>query len=160
MSTPLISADNTWALMAITCGWAAFSIYAEQTWKWASKVSGAIVALIGALVLTNLGIIPTNCVWFDDIVWGYVVPMAIPMLLLSCDIRKIGREAGKILIIFMIGAIGTSVGLQGAGQPCKGSGRRSCYDDRLLHRRYCKLRCNGKCISGTRRHNIRSGCSG
>ena len=57
MSTPLISADNTWALMAITCGWAAFSIYAEQTWKWASKVSGAIVALIGALVLTNLGII-------------------------------------------------------------------------------------------------------
>ena len=48
MSTPLISADNTWALMAITCGWAAFSIYAEQTWKWASKVSGAIVALIGA----------------------------------------------------------------------------------------------------------------
>ena len=110
MSTPLISADNTWALMAITCGWAAFSIYAEQTWKWASKVSGAIVALIGALVLTNLGIIPTNCVWFDDIVWGYVVPMAIPMLLLSCDIRKIGREAGKILVIFMIGAIGTSVG--------------------------------------------------
>ena len=30
MSTPLISADNTWALMAITCGWAAFSIYADM----------------------------------------------------------------------------------------------------------------------------------
>lgn len=109
-STPLISADNTWALMAITCGWAAFSIYAEQTWKWASKLSGAIVALLGALILTNLGVIPTNCVWFDDIVWGYVVPMAIPMLLLSCDIRKIGKESGKILIIFLIGSIGTTVG--------------------------------------------------
>lgn len=106
----LISGENTWALMAITCGWAAFSIYAEQTWKWASKVSGAIVALLGALILTNLGIIPTNCVWFDDIVWGYVVPMAIPLLLLSCDIRKIGKEAGKILIIFLIGAVGTTVG--------------------------------------------------
>ena len=106
----LISGDNTWALMAITCGWAAFSIYAEQTWKWASKVSGAIVALVGALVLTNLGIIPTNCVWFDDICWGFAVPMAIPMLLLSCDIRKIGREAGKILILFLIGAVGTTVG--------------------------------------------------
>lgn len=58
MSTPLISADNTWALMAITCGWAAFSIYAEQTWKWASKVSGAIVALIGALVLNKPGYHP------------------------------------------------------------------------------------------------------
>lgn len=106
----LISGDNTWALMAITCGWAAFSIYAEQTWKWASKVSGAIVALVGALVLTNLGIIPTNCVWFDDICWGFAVPMAIPMLLLSCDIRKIGKEAGKILILFLIGAVGTTVG--------------------------------------------------
>ncbi|MBQ7759435.1 DUF819 family protein [Anaerotignum sp.] len=110
MSTPLISADNTWALMAITCGWAAFSIYAEQTWAWASKISGAIVALLGALILTNLGIIPTNCVWFDDIVWGFVVPMAIPLLLLTCDIRKIGREAGKILIVFLFGSIGTTVG--------------------------------------------------
>ncbi|WP_458397176.1 DUF819 family protein [Anaerotignum sp.] len=109
-STPLISPDNTWALMAITCGWAAFSIYAEQTWAWASKMSGAIVALLGALILTNVGIIPTNCVFFDDIVWGYVVPMAIPLLLLSCDIRKIGREAGKILIIFLIGAVGTAIG--------------------------------------------------
>lgn len=109
-STPLISADNTWALMAITCGWAAFSIYAEQTWAWASKISGAIVALLGALILTNLGIIPTNCVFFDDIVWGFVVPMAIPLLLMSCDIRKIGKEAGKLLIIFLIGAVGTAVG--------------------------------------------------
>ena len=109
-STPLISPDNTWALMAITCGWAAFSIYAEQTWAWASKMSGAIVALLGALILTNVGIIPTNCVFFDDIVWGYVVPMAIPLLLLSCDIRKIGKEAGKILIIFLIGSVGTTVG--------------------------------------------------
>lgn len=109
-STPLISADNTWALMAITCGWAAFSIYAEQTWAWASKISGAIVALLGALILTNLGIIPANCVFFDDIVWGFVVPMAIPLLLMSCDIRKIGKEAGKLLIIFLIGAIGTAVG--------------------------------------------------
>ena len=109
-STPLISPDNTWALMAITCGWAAFSIYAEQTWTWASKMSGAIVALLGALILTNVGIIPTNCVFFDDIVWGFVVPMAIPLLLLSCDIRKIGREAGKILVVFFFGAIGTTLG--------------------------------------------------
>jgi uncharacterized membrane protein len=36
--------------------------------------------------------------------------MAIPLLLLSCDIRKIGQEAGKILVIFLFGAIGTSIG--------------------------------------------------
>ncbi|WMI80539.1 DUF819 family protein [Anaerotignum sp. MB30-C6] len=106
--TTLISADNTWALMAITCGWVAFSIYAEQTWAWASKLSGAIIALIGALLLTNLKIIPTNAPWFDDIIWGYVVPLAIPLLLLQCDIRKIWKESGKLLIIFLIGSVGTT----------------------------------------------------
>lgn len=110
MQTSFIHPDNTWALMAITCGWAAFSIYAEQTWKWAAKLSGVVVALLGALVLTNLGIIPTNCVFFDEIIWGYVVPMAIPLLLLNCDIRKIGRESGRILILFLIGSVGTFLG--------------------------------------------------
>ncbi|MDD3394113.1 MAG: DUF819 domain-containing protein [Clostridia bacterium] len=108
-STTWISADNTWALMAITCGWVAFSIYAEQTWAWASKVSGAIIALAGALILTNLNIIPTNAPWFDDVIWGYVVPLAIPLLLLQCDIRKIWKESGKLLVIFLIGSIGTTV---------------------------------------------------
>ncbi len=105
-----ISAENTWALMAITCGWTAFSIYAEQTWKWASRLSSCIIALLGALLLTNFNIIPANCVFFDDIIWGYVVPMAIPMLLLTCDIQKVGRESGRILIIFLIGSIGTTIG--------------------------------------------------
>ncbi|WP_317854145.1 DUF819 domain-containing protein [Chakrabartyella piscis] len=120
-STTFISADNTWALMAITCGWVAFSIYAEQTWAWASKLSGAIIALIGALVLTNLNIIPTSAVWFDDIIWGYVVPLAIPLLLLQCDIRKIWKDSGRMLIIYLIGAIGTATSAMLAYTLLKGS---------------------------------------
>ncbi len=108
METTFISPDNTWALMAITCGWVAFAIYAEQTWKWASKVSGAIIALLGALVLSNTGIIPTSAPWFDDIIWGYVIPLAIPLLLLQCDIRKIWKESGRLLIIYLIGAAATT----------------------------------------------------
>lgn len=110
MNETLISADNTWALMAITCGWVAVSIWMEQRFTWASKVSGAIIALIGALVLTNFNIIPTHAPWFDDIVWGYVVPLAIPLLLLQCDMRKIWRESGRLLIIFLIGSCGTMAG--------------------------------------------------
>lgn len=105
----LISPDNTLALMAITCAVVAFSIYAEQRWAWASKLSGAIIALIGAVALTNLHIIPTSSVWFDDIIWGYVVPLAIPLLLLQCDIRKIWRESGKLLILFCVGSVGTAL---------------------------------------------------
>lgn len=109
MSETLISADNTWALMAITCGVVAFAIWAEQRFEFASKISGAIIALIGALLLTNFKIIPTHAPWFDDIIWVYVVPLAIPLLLLQCDIRKIWRESGKLLIIYLIGSCGTAM---------------------------------------------------
>ena len=50
-------------------------------------------------------------VW--DAVWGYVVPLAIPLLLLQCDMRKIGKDAGRILIIFVIGSFGTAFGTLG-----------------------------------------------
>ncbi|MFI3173603.1 MAG: DUF819 family protein [Bacillota bacterium] len=108
-STTLISADNTWALMALTFGWVAFSIYAEQNWAWAAKLSGAIIALIGAMALTNFNIIPTGGPWFDDIIWGYVVPLAIPMLLLQCDIRKIWRESGRMMLLYLAGGFGTAI---------------------------------------------------
>lgn len=109
LTTSLIHSDNTMALMAITLGWVAFTIYAEQKWQWASKVSGVMIALAGAMLFSNLGIIPTSAVWFDDIVWGYVVPLAIPLLLLQCNIKKIWIESGRLLIIYLIGAIGTAI---------------------------------------------------
>ena len=40
--TTLITADNTWGLLGIMCMTVALSIWLEQTYNWASKVSGAI----------------------------------------------------------------------------------------------------------------------
>ena len=77
---------------------------------WASKVSGAIIALIIAMVLANVGVIPTSCVLYDDIVWGVIVPLGIPMLLLQCNLKKIWAETGRMLVIFLIGAVGTVIG--------------------------------------------------
>ena len=34
-----VSPDNIWVLWAVVTGWAAFSIYLEQKYNWASKVS-------------------------------------------------------------------------------------------------------------------------
>jgi len=66
----LISADDTWVLMAITFGFVALAIYLEQNFEWASKLSGAIIALLGALILTNLHIIPTSAPFFDTVSLG------------------------------------------------------------------------------------------
>lgn len=105
----LISSENIWVLWAFITGWAAFSIYLEQKFEWASKVSGAIIALIGALILSNLKVIPTESVVYDQ-VWTYVVPLAITLLLYQCNITKIWKESGKILVLFLVSAIGTMLG--------------------------------------------------
>lgn len=109
MSNSFISPENTWVLWAFLTGWAAFSIYLEQKYDWAAKVSGAIIALVGAMALSNLKIIPVDSPVYDT-VWGYVVPLAIPLLLLQCNIKKIWKESGRMLLLFLLGAVGTVAG--------------------------------------------------
>ena len=106
----LISADNTWALLSIMCVSVAIAIWLEQKYAWAAKISGAILALILSISFTNLNIIPTNSPLYDDVVWGFAVPLAIPLLLLQCNIKKIWKETGRLLIIFLIGAVGSCIG--------------------------------------------------
>lgn len=106
----LISADNTWALLSIMCGSVAISIWLEQKYTWAAKISGAILALILAISFTNLNIIPASSPLYDDVIWGFAVPLAIPLLLLQCNIKRIWKETGKLLIIFLIGAVGSCLG--------------------------------------------------
>lgn len=109
LASPLVSKDNIWALWTICILAVALAIYLEQTYAFTAKVSGAILCLIFALILSNFGIIPMeSSVW--DSVWSYIVPLAIPLLLLQCDMRKIGKEAGHILIMFLISSTGTIVG--------------------------------------------------
>lgn len=106
----LIQPENTWVLMSVMMAAVAASIYLEQRYAWASRLSGAVIALLIALALVNTGIIPAHAVLYDDIVWGYVVPLAIPLLLLQTNIRRIWRETGRLLAIFLIGSVGTVAG--------------------------------------------------
>ncbi|SHI51005.1 DUF819 family protein [Lutispora thermophila] len=104
-----IKPDQTWVLWAILTGLAAVSIYLEGKYKWAEKVTSSIIALGGALILSNLHIIPTESPVYDT-VWSYIIPLAIPMLLFNCNMKKIWKESGRLLGIFLIGAIGTVLG--------------------------------------------------
>ena len=105
----LISADNTWALWCILAVCAATAIYLEQKYEWASKVTGCILALSFVMILSNFNIIPTEAPVYDH-VWGYIVPLAIPMLLFNADIKKIGRESGRMVLIFLLSSFGTVIG--------------------------------------------------
>ena len=64
----LIAADDTWALLTLLVVSVAFAIWLEQRYAWASRISGAIFALLIALAASNLSIIPTSCVLYDEII--------------------------------------------------------------------------------------------
>lgn len=105
----LISAESTWILWAVLASCAALAIFLEQKYSWASKVTGCILALTFTLILSNLKVIPTEAPVYDA-VWSYVVPLAVPMLLFNADIKKIGRDSGRVLIIYLFSGIGTILG--------------------------------------------------
>ena len=106
----LITADNHWALLAVLFTSTFLAIFLEQKYRWASRVTGAVITLLIAIVLVNLRVIPSEAPVFDDFVWGYAVPLAVPLLLLQTNIRRIRKETGRFLLIFLIGAAGTVAG--------------------------------------------------
>ncbi|MCD8835577.1 DUF819 domain-containing protein [Mammaliicoccus sciuri] len=105
-----INKDETWLLWAILVGIAALSIFLEQRYQFAAKLTGAIIALIGAMILSNLIIIPIESPVYDQ-VWEYVIPLAIPLLLFRSNIFKIWKESRRLLFIFLISSVGTVVGV-------------------------------------------------
>lgn len=108
-----INKDETWLLWAILVGIVAISIFLEQRYQFAAKLTGAIIALVGAMILSNLNIIPIESPVYDQ-VWEYVIPLAIPLLLFRSNIFKIWKESRRLLFIFLISSVGTVVGV-GAG---------------------------------------------
>jgi uncharacterized membrane protein len=104
----LISIDQHWVLWAVLISVAAFSLWAENT-KIGSRLSAVVVAIFGTFLLSNFSIIPSAAPTYD-IVWSYLVPLAIPLLLFKADLRKIIKEAGPTMLAFFIGGIGSVIG--------------------------------------------------
>ena len=105
----MISANETCILWSIIIVIATASIYLENHYEWASKISGPIIGLLAAATLSNVGIIPVESPVYDQ-VWDIVVPLAIPMLLFTCDLKQIWKESGRLLMIFLISSVGTILG--------------------------------------------------
>ncbi|MBD2821419.1 DUF819 domain-containing protein [Xenorhabdus sp. 42] len=109
MINTLITADNSLMLWAFIMMTVAVAILSEQHFKWASKIPGSVIALIIAIVASNLHIIPAEAPAYD-VVWEYILPLAIPLLLFKTNLQRIIRESGRLLILFLISSIATMTG--------------------------------------------------
>ncbi|MBI9068102.1 MAG: DUF819 family protein [Salinivirgaceae bacterium] len=110
----IISPSNHFVLLFIVLGAAAFGIYSEHK-KWFGKLSGILVTMISMSILSMVGFVPVASnpkvnVAVYDMVFTYFIPIAIPLLLFSSNIAKIVRESGKLLVAYLIGAVGVILG--------------------------------------------------
>lgn len=106
---PLVASDDVWTLGAITLTGVALSIYLEQTYRWAAKLSGPVLCLLAAMAMTNLKIMPAESSAYD-LVDGYLVPVAIPLLLFRADVFRIVRTTGSMFVAFHVSVLGTMLG--------------------------------------------------
>ncbi len=109
-----ISPDNHFTLWAILLVSSAFGIYGENK-GWFGKVSGVIVTIVIVAILAMFHIIPSASdpniqTPVYDFVFKYVTPMAIPLLLFNANIVRIVKESGRLIVLYLLGAVGIVLG--------------------------------------------------
>jgi uncharacterized membrane protein len=105
----LISADDTWTLWALIVSGTALAIGLEQTYRWAARLSGPVLALLIAMLLSNTRLVPAQSPAYD-FVDHYLVPLAIPLLLFRANALRIIRSTGRLFLAFHLASVGTLVG--------------------------------------------------
>ena len=89
------------------CG--AFGLWAE-TKPWGAAAGGApLASSVIALVAANVGIIPIASPVYDAIN-GVLLPLAVPMLLYTADVKRVIKGSAALLPAFVVGALGTTLG--------------------------------------------------
>jgi uncharacterized membrane protein len=104
----LIASENNLAVAAVLFCIVLAGLMAERT-DLGRKISAPLIALGGGMLLSNLRFLPFESPSYGFVV-SFLVPIAIPLLLLNANLRRIFRETGPTLIAFLAGAVGTVLG--------------------------------------------------
>ena len=105
----LVAPDDHWVIWTFLVGMAFLSLFLEQKYQFFKRITGAATAICAGMLVSNIGLLPYESSSYD-IVWEYLVPLVIPLLLLKTDVRKIFRETGRFAGAFHISVLGTVFG--------------------------------------------------
>ncbi|KAL1824085.1 hypothetical protein ACET3Z_010863 [Daucus carota] len=108
LNLPLISPNDQWGNWTSLFAIGAFGIWSEKT-KIGSSLSGALVSTLVGLAASNLGIVSYKAPAYN-VVLGYLLPLAVPLLLYRADLRRVIQSTGTLLLAFLIGSVATIVG--------------------------------------------------
>lgn len=102
---------------AVLCVLAAvvfISIRLEERFTLFRSLGAALVGILLAMLLSNIGLIPGNSPTYEFLV-GPGVSTGIALILLSVDVRSILQAGPRMLAAFGIGAAGTAIGAIAGG---------------------------------------------
>jgi uncharacterized membrane protein len=85
------------------------SVRLEERFQLVRSLSAALVAILAAMVLSNIGVIPGNSPTYAFL-FGPGVMAGIALIMLSVDLRSVLRAGPTMLAAFGIGAAGSAVG--------------------------------------------------
>ncbi len=105
---PLIAADRPLVLSAVVMALVALVLWVERR-PLGQKLGGPLLLIAAAMLLANLGIIPHSAPLYGAVA-AYLVPVAIPLLLLRADLRVIFAESGRMLAAFAVAVVATVAG--------------------------------------------------
>jgi len=86
----------------------AFGMWAERT-RWGQRLGGPLLLLAVAMALSNTGVIPHVAPLYGTVA-GFLVPAAIPLLLLRADFKTIFSESGQMFAAFLVATVATVIG--------------------------------------------------
>ena len=105
----LIAPTDPFGMYTAVFALSAFGLWAE-TKPWGAAAGGApLASSVAALVAANVGLIPIASPVYDAIN-GVLLPLAVPMLLYTADVKRVIKGSAALLPAFVVGALGTTLG--------------------------------------------------
>ena len=104
-----ISSTDHWSIWTFLVCMAALSLLLESKFNWAKKITGAVLAMTGGMLASSTGLMPVESEVYD-VIWDYIIPLVIPMLLMKVNVLTLFKETGRLMGAFHLAALGTVVG--------------------------------------------------
>ncbi len=108
--TSLVPENATFLIWGILIALVAFGFWSEQNTKVGRYVTGIIIAMAAAMLISNVRILPFSAPVYDTI-FKYLLPVAIPLTLFRADLVDAIRKGGGTVVAFGIGCVGVMAGV-------------------------------------------------
>lgn len=106
---PLIAASDHWGNWTVLLATAALGIWSEKHTRAGKALSGALVTVLLGLAASTAGLVAADAPAYR-VVLDYLLPLAVPLLLFTADLRRVLRSTGALLLAFLLGSVATTIG--------------------------------------------------